>query len=172
MNLPTTKRLELSDTELEGVRRCVSLGITNWEELLELFSVPKNIGISAFAFDELLRKIEAVPRVRRLLAWKRQVTEGGSHELNAFEAQLGTAEDGATFRLEYYGTCYRRGRWRLMIEVHEGEHHHDWGCFDAADQPLRYFHDPSNALTEAEAIAAVLLADRTEKGSIKGWTRP
>jgi len=41
-----------------------------------------------------------------------------------------------------------------------------------ADQPTRNYHDPLSALAEAEAIAAVLLADRMERGSIKGWTRP
>ena len=82
------------------------------------------------------------------------------------EAVLGDfhAGDGVRFTLEHYGTCYRRGPWKLMIEVAEGEHHEKWGCFDFQDQPVRFYHKESVARSEAEAIAQVLQIDR--------WTKP
>lgn len=79
---------------------------------------------------------------------------------NYLEAQLGTATDGVTFTLTHHPTCYRRGPWRLLVEVCSGRNHQKWGCFDAADQPMRYYHLKGNALSEAEAIAAVLWKDR------------
>lgn len=76
------------------------------------------------------------------------------------EAQIGTKEDGVLFTLSYYPTCYRRGPWRLLIEVCGGPNHHKWGCFDDQDQPLRNFHAQSNAESEAQLIANVLIKDR------------
>lgn len=93
-----------------------------------------------------------------LLAWiKRQYHE---------EAILGNFEggDGVRFTLEMYPTCYRRGPWKLLIEVAEGPDHIKWGCFDHQDQPVRFYHQESAARSEAEAIAKVLQADR--------WTKP
>lgn len=79
------------------------------------------------------------------------------------EATLGdfAGGDGVRFTLCFHLTCYRRGPWRLLIEVAPGPGHHKWGCFDEADQPERYYHLEENAHTEARAIAAVLVSDRT-----------
>ena len=79
---------------------------------------------------------------------------------NFAEALLGTPADGVWFSLDHYPTCYRRGPWRLLIHVLPGEHHHAWGCFDEADQPMRYYHLRGNAISEANRIAAVLWRDR------------
>lgn len=87
------------------------------------------------------------------LQWKQT---GPHHE----EAKLGREGDGVLFSLSYYPTCYRRGPWRLLVEVFDGPHHHEWGCFDEADQPMRNFHHRDNALGEAQAIADVLWKDR------------
>lgn len=93
-----------------------------------------------------------------LLKWEKG---GKYHE----EAKIGQPKegDGVTFSLEYYPTCYRRGQWKLVIEVAGGPAHRKWGCFDSQDQPIRYYHREESARTEAEAIAAVLLADRAKK---------
>ncbi len=92
-----------------------------------------------------------------LLEWKPILN--GRH----FEAELGTKEDGVNFCLSYYSTCYRRGQWRLLIEVYEGANHHKWGCFDQQDQPTRWYHSEVNARSEAELIAQVLLTDRLKE---------
>jgi len=75
-----------------------------------------------------------------------------------------TDGDGVTFHLEYYGTCYRRGPWKLVIEVAKGNQHHLWGCFDDQDQPMRWYHTVGALDLEVEAIAAVLLTDRKKTG--------
>lgn len=82
----------------------------------------------------------------------------------AYEATLGTATDGVVFSLIDYPTCYRRGRYRLIVEVLPGPHHHDWGCFDDQDQPVRNYHSLACALHEANMIADVLLRDRRKNG--------
>ena len=78
------------------------------------------------------------------------------------EAVVGCFDDGdgVRFTLVPQPTCYRRGPWKLLVEVAFGPKHHLWGCFDDADQPLRYYHAKSHALAEAELIAKVLLEDR------------
>jgi len=90
----------------------------------------------------------------KLLVWRREGCE------NCWTSRLGVPGDCVDFFLSHQPTCYRRGPWRLLIEVCGGEHHFDWGCFDDADQPLRYFHDGRYAMQEAESIARVLKADR------------
>jgi hypothetical protein len=80
--------------------------------------------------------------------------------MGAWEAQLGTPEDGVLFSLDCYRTCYRRGPWKLVVEVCGGENHHKWGCFDDQDQPLRWYHNRECAEREAESLAKVLWADR------------
>lgn len=82
------------------------------------------------------------------------------------EAMLGTPDDGVTFTLSHHPTCYRRGPWRLLIEVCGGPNHYKWGCFDEQDQPLRYYHGYSRAKGEALRIAEVLWADRCKEGSV------
>lgn len=91
-----------------------------------------------------------------LLEW---LDEGSYQEarLCAFEAG-----DGVRFTLSHQPTCYRRGKYRLLVEVAEGPSHLKWGCFDDQDQPMRYYHDEGNAKREADAIAKVLLADRAK----------
>lgn len=64
------------------------------------------------------------------------------------------------FSLERRPTCYRRGPWRLLVEVASGPGHTKWGCFDEADQPMRYYHNEECAKREAQSIADVLTADR------------
>ena len=78
------------------------------------------------------------------------------------EAILGdfVGGDGVRFSITLHPTCYRRGRFRLLIEVAPGPQHHAWGCFDEQDQPMRWYHDLERAKLEAEAIARVLIRDR------------
>jgi hypothetical protein len=95
------------------------------------------------------------------------------------EAILGTQRDGAYFTLLHMPTCYRRGPYRLLVSIFPGDHHHAWGCFDADDQPMRWYHSRETALAEAEAIARVLWADRhrpqliglIEDGPVVDWFR-
>lgn len=119
---------------------------------------------------DLAGYIRAAVERRRLLAWAGVTVDG--RETSCWDATLGTPGDGVTFTLAYRETCYRRGRWLLQVRVHDGERHIDWGCFDAADQPERNYHDLQNAIAESEAIAAVLLADRMERGPVVGWVPP
>jgi hypothetical protein len=78
------------------------------------------------------------------------------------EALLGDFEagDGVRFSLVHRPSCYRRGPWRLLIEVAAGPKHLLWGCFDGQDQPERWYHRRENALSEAQELANVLSADR------------
>lgn len=66
---------------------------------------------------------------------------------------------GVRFSLAHQPTCYRRGRWRLLIEVTGGQFHDAWGCFDYQDQPMRYYHSYDCAKRECEEIATVLHRD-------------
>ena len=68
--------------------------------------------------------------------------------------------DGVRFCLGHYPTCYRRGPWRLLVEVAPGPKHLAWGCFDEQDQPMRWYHLEESARREAKAIADVLVRDR------------
>lgn len=108
--------------------------------------------------DRISTNLEADLDHRPWLNWKK--LKG----ILYWEARIGKPGDGVGFQLGYYATCYRRGPWRLLIAVDMGDHHEQWGCFDAADQPMRYYHDPHNALGEAEKLAEVLLADRQKNG--------
>jgi len=82
------------------------------------------------------------------------------------EAILGNPDigDGVRFWISHMPTCYRRGPFRLGIEVAGGHRHHLWGCFDDQDQPMRWYHKKENALSEAQAIADVLWVDRLKAG--------
>jgi len=103
--------------------------------------------------------------VRPILSW-RPVER---HE----EAVLGdfVRGDGVRFTLERYPMCYRRGEWKLLVEVASGPAHHLWGCFDEADQPVRWYHSRKNAFEEAAAIAWVLFKDRESRGKTVGGSR-
>lgn len=83
------------------------------------------------------------------------------------EAILGNfyVGDGVRFTKHYHPTCYRRGEYRLTIEI-ALEQHHKWGCFDDDDQPLRYYHNEDCLIQEADSIALVLLNDRFKHGDI------
>lgn len=70
--------------------------------------------------------------------------------------------DGVRFSLCFYATCYRRGQWRLLVEVASGPKHELGGCFDEQDQPQRWYHKRENAISEAQAIADVLISGRYE----------
>lgn len=137
--------------------------------LLRAAQHPASLLPKAFEDMEKFRlKVHEAAGRKRLLQWK------PGDAAHYYEAVIGSEKDGdgARFTLEYVGTCYRRGRWKLLVEVFEGPKHHDWGCFDSADQPMRWYHVLENAIEEAEAVAAVLLADRMERGSIPGWVPP
>jgi hypothetical protein len=84
-----------------------------------------------------------------------------------FEAQIGDyyKGDGVRFYLQIQQTCYRRGVFSLFIEVAD-EHHEKWGCFDEADQPMRYYHNYNCMFEEASSIAAVFLKDRQIHGPL------
>ncbi len=81
-------------------------------------------------------------------------------------ALLGSRDDGVSFLLSYQPTCYRRGRWRLLVTVLSIPE--AWGCFDCHDAPLRFYHHETCARGEAQAIADVLWQDRygREEGPI------
>lgn len=153
-------RIEVSPKALGGVRQAVALAIGEWAELEKSYA-DKHTRLSAHEFDELLKRVTAVADRKSLLRWERVDTY--------WEAKLGTEDDGVTFTVQHRESCYRRGRWLLQVRVCGGPNHGRWGCFDAADQPERNYHDVNNLVGEAEAIAAVLLADRMERGSIEGW---
>jgi hypothetical protein len=89
-----------------------------------------------------------------ILPWKR--TEFGGDEAVLTNPD-GTV--GVRFSLEHYPTCYRRGPWKLLIEIEIGRYHIAWGCFDLQDQPMRWYLSRDNALAEAELIGKVLLKD-------------
>jgi hypothetical protein len=91
-----------------------------------------------------------------LLSWK---VEGRSQEATIGKFEEG---DGVRFTLSYYPTCYRRGPFRLLVEVAGGVNHLKWGCFDDQDQPMRWYHLEASAKTEANEIAQVLLNDRSK----------
>jgi hypothetical protein len=79
------------------------------------------------------------------------------------EAILGDfgAGDGVRFSVMHMATCYRRGPWRLLIEIED--QHRTWGCFDDQDEPTRYYHSLDRLKAEAQAIADVLVADHSRK---------
>jgi hypothetical protein len=85
------------------------------------------------------------------------------NEFAGRDALLGNfaEDDGVRFNLLHYPTCYRRGPWRLLIEVED--RNRTWGGFDDQDQPMRWFHSEQRALEEAQAIADVLIADHVRK---------
>lgn len=79
------------------------------------------------------------------------------------EAQIGDFEagDGVRFSVSHMPTCYRRGPWRLLIEVAGSPR--KWGCFDDQDQPMRWYHSLERLKAEAQAIAEVLEVDVERK---------
>lgn len=96
-------------------------------------------------------------RINAVLEWK--------HFNFHTEAIIGDFDggDGVRFTLQHLPTCYRRGPYKLLVEVAPGENHEKWGCFDDADQPMRYYHFELNAFEEAQQIAWVLAADREKR---------
>lgn len=117
------------------------------------------------SFNQVIADLQRTLDWKPLLNWEPVEVDGDVLQ-NSWQALLGQPDDGVTFNLTYYPTCYRRGRWRLIVDVLHGPRHHTWGCFDEADQPMRNYHSSANAIEEAEAIAAVLWADRMERGAI------
>lgn len=107
--------------------------------------------------DQAFLAICEIRSGKAILKWKDVITETGA---DSQQAQLGTKKDGVLFTLNYLSTCYRRGKYCLVIEIC-GENHHRWGCFDYVDQPICYYSEV-NAKNEAEAIAKVLKADRAD----------
>lgn len=74
--------------------------------------------------------------------------------------------DGVRFTITYARTCYRRGPYKLLIEVAHGPNHEKWGCFDGQDQPMRYYHNDFALHAEIDAIAKVLLEDRRKADEV------
>lgn len=91
------------------------------------------------------------------LAWVPKARFGSSYR----EAVLTNpdASVGVRFSIVYQPTCYRRGQYKLLIEIMDGPYQFAWGRFDNQDQPLRYYHSDSHALAEAQMIADVLQID-------------
>lgn len=98
-----------------------------------------------------------------LLAWKTQSDRYWEADLGDFDG-----EDGVRFYLENIPTCYRRGPYKLLVRVAGGVRHTWWGCFDDADQPVRWYHEESVARSEAQRIADVLWTDRIKAGPAPG----
>lgn len=79
------------------------------------------------------------------------------------EAILGdfAGGDGVRFSAMHMPTCYRRGPWRLLVEIEDCNH--TWGCFDEQDQPMRWYHGMGALISEAQAIADALFRDHAVK---------
>lgn len=103
---------------------------------------------------------------RPKLKWEPVVMEDGQELRDCWDAFLGDFEggDGVRFHLSFQPTCYRRGPWKLQINIAHGPHHYEWGCFDGADQPLRYYHNERCVRIEVESLADVLWTDRYKEG--------
>jgi hypothetical protein len=147
--------LPMTERERAYVRAALSYACSNFDDLMEAYpsELPKG---DEHIFERLLAVMDTTP----VLTW----TDHGSYQ----EAKIGSGDDYVSFCLSGRVTCYRRGPWRLLIEVCEGEHHIDWGCFDSQDQPTRYYHSEGIAKAEADAIARVLLEDRKQVDKKKG----
>ncbi len=74
-------------------------------------------------------------------------------------------DDGVRFSILHLPTCYRRGPWRLLVEIEDRKR--EWGCFDEQDQPMRYYHSLDRLKEEAQAIADVLVRDHEKKVGAK-----
>lgn len=92
------------------------------------------------------------------LAWTQDVAKYGPYYQEAVLTNP-DATVGVRFSIEYMPTCYRRGPYKLLIEIIDGKYHYAWGCFDLADQPMRYYHSERHAMAEAQLIANVLQID-------------
>jgi hypothetical protein len=158
-------RLSVTVTDMDAVRAALGYAGDRTDEVNKA-NPGKHYPTGRFV--RLEGEVEKLLAQKRLLRWGQAEVDGRPVPRD-WDAMIGTKTDGALFSLSYRETCYRRGRWCLLIQVFEGDRHHDWGCFDAADQPTRYYHVLENAIEEAEAIAAVLVADRMERGPIEGW---
>lgn len=159
---------------------CEALGITHFiDDKLEVLSYLRSVP-RKYLFGPSLTEMETwkehLPDVRVVSTWDEIVAlllaPATDLPLSwvklkySSEATIGNfeGEDGVRFSLEHYPTCYRRGPWKLLIEVNERKAPHKWGCFDEQDQPVRFYHSEERAKQEAEAIAKVLLKDRKERG--------
>jgi hypothetical protein len=162
---------------------CEELEITHFiDDKLEVLSYLDTVP-NKFLFDPSLNEIatwkQHLPKVQIVESWAEVLAllapdskKVGDTLLSwvklkySEEAILGDflAGDGVRFSLEHYPTCYRRGQWKLLIEVNESSAPHKWGCFDEQDQPVRFYHSEERARQEAEAIAKVLQQDRKERG--------
>ena len=111
-----------------------------------------------------IKKLADILKREPTLEWK--PVELPHTDVNTREAFLGDKADGVHFSLQYCPTCYRRGAWRLLISVNGGIGHEKWGCFDAQDQPMRYYHLRESLTNEATEIAKVLIIDRVKEGPI------
>jgi len=154
--------VNFSFEELEALHRSMQHAINNWPKFVAATKSVERSASSAHFYDELKFRLFALMEDEpdKLLEWKDEPKKN-------FSAVLGNSEDGVVFAISSYPTCYRRGKWRLLITVYDGPHHHDWGCFDEADQPQRWYHDLNTAFAEAERIAKVLYEDRLKHGPLE-----
>lgn len=168
-------RVIADPTELEWLRRAVAYLKANADDALETWpdDHPHTHEQAQPSLARLSERIDFVQNRKPRLKWVAD-PEGGE----TVYAFLGVPGDSVMFSITYYGTCYRRGRYRLMIEVTHGPKHHDWGCLDSADQPMRNYHSLWNAVEEAELVAAVLEKDRLQRGPYEesgepvDWVKP
>lgn len=97
------------------------------------------------------------------LHWQKKKLQVGSDGsfVGYDEATIGNfPDDGVRFSITLHPTCHRRGPIKLLVEVGQGSGLLKWGCFDDQDHPTRYYHHPSSALDEAQAIARALCTGR------------
>ena len=158
-----TLALRTDPEQMELLRVCVSYAIANSNDLAETMLDRRRVNASSL--DELRESIEDIQQKYAILNWVKT-------DDHSWTALLGTENDGVVFHVVHYPTCYRRGPWRLLIEVLPGAHHHAWGCFDEDDQPMRNYHCSCSLRSEAEQIASVLLNDRLAHGEIDGYSKP
>lgn len=161
MLIAETFNFDLTSNHVTAIRHSL-------EYYLACFKTPPTeIGqksLSRQVFLSLLERTEKAEKFKPLLHWQ-PIPDC----VNAAVAYLGyyPAGDGVMFTLEMYPTCYRRGSFKLVIDIAQGPMHEAWGCFDGQDQPMRYYHKQSNAIDEAECIARVLMDGRIKHGPIK-----
>jgi hypothetical protein len=123
-----------------------------WIEAVKAKQLEKIKTVSILTYEELQAMNEKAKAGTLLSFEKKSDTYA--------EATIGKLNDGVTFSISHMPTCYRRGPYRLLIEIHVGVAHNAWGCFDDQDQPMRYFHQLNNLESEAAEITRVLVQDR------------
>jgi hypothetical protein len=156
--------LELEDCHLLALQRAAHFYLRRWTSATNYLDPEPTKFLKPQVYIQLLTNVNERQKEKRVLSWQ-PFEEKRDYPLVAYLGNY-PGGDGVMFSLEYFATCYRRGKYRLIIEVASGPMHEAWGCFDDQDQPMRYFHKQSNALDEAEQIARILLQGRFDHGPI------